>query len=40
MYFELKVDLCYKSNIEYIGFVEFSFIICYMKCNLLIIKII
>lgn len=40
MYFELKVDLCYKSNIEYrfrfIGFLDFCFIVCYMRCNLLI----
>lgn len=38
MHFESKVDLCHKSNIEYIGLVDFSFTIRYTKCNLPIIK--
>lgn len=38
MHFESKVDLCQKSNIEYIGLVDFSFTIRYTKCNLPIIK--
>lgn len=40
MHFESKVDLCHKSNIEYIGLglVDLSFTIRYTKCNLPIIK--